>query len=60
MLNLLCLISNLFVGITCARLKPTKPSQDLKLEETTPTISYHALVNISIIQTLKSEGYIKK
>jgi hypothetical protein len=35
-------------------------SQDLELEETTPTISCHALVGISTPQTLKIEGYIKK
>jgi hypothetical protein len=37
-----------------------EPSQDLELEETTPMISCHALVNISTPQTLKIEGYIKK
>jgi hypothetical protein len=37
-----------------------EPSQDLELEETTPTISCHALANISTPQTLKIEGYIKK
>jgi hypothetical protein len=30
-----------------------EPSQDLDLKETTPTISFHALVNISTLQTLK-------
>ena len=33
--------------------------QDLDLEETTPTISCHALTNINTPQTLKIEGYIK-
>jgi hypothetical protein len=37
-----------------------EPSQDLELEETTPTISCHALVGISTPQTLNIEGYIKK
>jgi hypothetical protein len=37
-----------------------EPSQDLELEETTPTISCHALVGINTPQTLKIEGYIKK
>jgi hypothetical protein len=36
-----------------------EPSQDIELEETTPTISCHALANISTLQTLKIEGYIK-
>ena len=35
-------------------------SQDLELEETTPTISFHALVSINTRQTLKIEGYIKR
>jgi hypothetical protein len=34
-------------------------SQDLELEETTPTIYCHALDEISTPQTLKIEGYIK-
>jgi hypothetical protein len=37
-----------------------EPSQDIDLEETTPTISCHALVDISTPQTLKIQGYIKK
>jgi hypothetical protein len=37
-----------------------EPSQDLDLEETTPTISCHALADISTPQTLKIQGYIKK
>jgi hypothetical protein len=36
-----------------------EPSQDLDLEETTPMISCHALVDISTPQTLKIQGYIK-
>jgi hypothetical protein len=36
-----------------------KPSQDLYLGETTPTISCHELVNISTLKTLKIQGYIK-
>jgi hypothetical protein len=36
-----------------------EPSQDLELEETTPTISCHALADINTPQTLKIEGYIK-
>ena len=35
-------------------------SQDIKLEDTTPTISCHAFVGISIPRTLKIEGYIEK
>jgi hypothetical protein len=34
--------------------------QDLDLEETNPTISCHALTNISSPQTLNIQGYIKK
>jgi hypothetical protein len=37
-----------------------EPSQDLELEETIPTITCHALVDINTPQTLKIEGYIKK
>jgi hypothetical protein len=37
-----------------------EPSQDLELEETSPTISCYVLANISSPQTLKIEGYIKK
>jgi hypothetical protein len=37
-----------------------EPSQDLDLEETTPTISFHALFCIVTPQTLKIQGYIKK
>jgi hypothetical protein len=37
-----------------------EPSKDLYLEDTTPTISCHALVDISTPQTLKIQGYIKK
>jgi hypothetical protein len=36
-----------------------EPSQDLELEETTPTIFCHALADINTPQTLKIEGYIK-
>jgi hypothetical protein len=34
-------------------------SQDLDLEETTPTISFHALVNINTPKSLNIQGYIK-
>jgi hypothetical protein len=36
-----------------------EPSQDIELEETSPTISCHALVGFFTPQTLKIEGYIK-
>jgi hypothetical protein len=36
-----------------------QPSQDLDLEETSPTISCHVLVGINTSQTLKIQGYIK-
>jgi hypothetical protein len=35
-----------------------KPSQDPNLEETTPTISCHALADITTPQILKMQGYI--
>ena len=35
-----------------------KPTQEI--EETTPTISCHALAGITTPQTLRIEGYIKK
>jgi hypothetical protein len=35
-------------------------SQDIEPEETTPTISCHALVGVVTLQTLKIGGYIKK
>jgi len=35
-------------------------SQYLEQEETTPTISCRALINISTLQTLNIEGYIKR
>jgi hypothetical protein len=37
-----------------------EPSQDPNLEETTPTISCHALAGIVVPQSLKIQGYIKK
>jgi hypothetical protein len=37
-----------------------EPPQDPDLEETTPTIYYHALAIINTPQTLKLQGYIKK
>jgi hypothetical protein len=37
-----------------------EPSQDLDLEETTRTISCHALANITTPKTHNIEGYIKK
>jgi hypothetical protein len=37
-----------------------EPSQDIELEETTPTIYCHALDSINTQQTLKIEGYIKE
>ena len=40
--------------------KELEPSQDIELEVTTLTISCHALVGITIHQTLKIEGYMKK
>jgi hypothetical protein len=36
-----------------------EPPQDLDIEETTPTISCHALARINTPQTLKIQGYIK-
>ena len=39
--------------------KELEPSQDQDLGDTTPTIYWHALVNISTPQTLKIQGYIK-
>jgi hypothetical protein len=36
-----------------------EPPQDLDLEDTTPTISCHALVDIITPQTLNIQGYIK-
>jgi hypothetical protein len=36
-----------------------EPLQDLKLEEATPTIYFHALASINT-QTLNIEGYLKK
>lgn len=39
--------------------KEVELSQDPKLEETTPTISCHALDGINTKQTLNIEGYIK-
>ena len=37
-----------------------EPSQDMDLEETTPTIYCHALVGIGTPKTLKIQGYIKE
>jgi hypothetical protein len=37
-----------------------EPPQDPDLEETTPTIYWHALANINTRQTLKIQGYINK
>jgi hypothetical protein len=37
-----------------------EPSQDIYIEDTTPTISCHALAGINTPQTLKIQGYIKK
>jgi hypothetical protein len=37
-----------------------QPSQDLDIEDTTPTLSCHELDDISTPQTLKIQGYIKK
>jgi hypothetical protein len=37
-----------------------EPSQDLDLEETTPTIYCHALANINITKTIKKQGCKKK
>jgi hypothetical protein len=37
-----------------------EPPQDIDLEETTPTISCHALFDINTPQTLKIQGNIKK
>jgi hypothetical protein len=36
-----------------------EPPQDPDLEETTPTISFHAWTDINTPQTLKIQGYIK-
>jgi len=36
-----------------------EPSQDLDLQETTPTIYFHASADIVTPQTLKIQGYIK-
>jgi hypothetical protein len=37
-----------------------EPSQDVDIEDTTPTIYYRALTDITNPQTLKIQGYIKK
>jgi hypothetical protein len=37
-----------------------EPSQAVEIEETAPTISFHALVGINTPTTLNIEGYIKK
>jgi hypothetical protein len=42
------------------RIKHLGDIEDIDLEETTPTISCHALEGINTPQTLKIEGYIKK
>jgi hypothetical protein len=40
--------------------KELEPPEEPNLEETTPTISCHALADINTTQTLKIPGYIKK
>jgi hypothetical protein len=37
-----------------------EPSQDLDIEDNTPTIYFHALFDITTPKTLKIQGYIKK
>ena len=46
--------------IDCEEEEEEEVEQILDIEETTPTISCHALAGISTPRTLKIEGYLKK